>query len=154
MLGRSSALVLSCVTVLLASSLSPIAASATKPTAAEAMVHQINDVRRANGLRALRPSPRLSGSARHRARLMLARDVFAHFPSSTRSFSPVGEVIALRRGWRPGTAATLNDWLHSPGHRAVLLYPSVRYIGASEARGRFNGHLTTTWVVRLGTPRG
>lgn len=147
MLRRLSAPVLLCAMFLLASFASPPPAGASPE---RAMVRQINAVRSAHGLRTLRLSGGLRASARHRSQLMLIRDVFAHFPSTTRSFSPIGEVIALKRGWRPGTAVTVRRWMRSPGHRAVLLFPSLRYVGPARARGRFQGRLATTWVVRFG----
>ena len=150
MLRRSTALALLCATFLLGSTASPSWARAT-PEAG--MVREINAVRTAHGLRTLRLSPSLRASARRRSHLMLVRDVFAHFPSSARSFSPIGEVIAIKRGWRPGAAVTVSRWMRSPPHRAVLLYPSLRYVGPGQARGRFQGRRATTWVVRVGGQR-
>jgi len=117
------------------------------------MSASINFVRASHGLRPLRFSRGLTSSARRRARKMVRRNVFGHFPSSARHFSPIGEVIGLRWGRRPGTGRILRQWMKSPGHRQVLLHPSMRYIGTGKVRGRMGRRMAVTWVVRVGGRR-
>ena len=117
------------------------------------MTAAINGIRASHGLRPLRVSPGLTGSANRRARMMVRRNVFGHFPSSARHFSPIGEVIGLRYGRRPGTGKILRQWMRSPGHRQVLLHRSMRYIGTAAKRGRMGRRMAVTWVVRVGGRR-
>ena len=113
----------------------------------------INYIRASHGLRPLRLSRGLTSSARRRARKMVRRNVFGHFPSSSRHFSPIGEVIGLRWGRRPGTGKVLRQWMRSPGHRSVLMHRSMRYIGIGKVRGRMGRRMAVTWVVRVGGRR-
>ena len=114
------------------------------------MTAAINGIRASHGLRPLRSSPGLRRSASRRARIMVRRNVFGHFPSNARHFTPIGEVIGLRYGRRPGTGTILRQWMRSPGHRYVLMHPSMRYIGAAAQRGRMGRRMAVTWVVRAG----
>jgi len=114
------------------------------------MTAAINNIRASHGLRPLRLSSGLTSSARRRARMMVRRDVFGHFPSSARHFTPIGEVIGLRWGGRPGTGTVLRQWMNSPGHRNVLIHRSMRYIGTGKVRGRLGRRMAVTWVVRVG----
>ena len=129
----------------------PAQSSAATPEAR--MTAAINGIRASHGLRPLRSSPGLTGSARRRARKMVRQNVFGHFPSSSRHFSPIGEVIGLRWGRRSGTGKILRQWMHSSGHRSVLLHRSMRYIGTGKARGRLGRRMAVTWVVRVGGRR-
>ena len=116
------------------------------------IVHRINLVRGWHGLGPLRVSRRLGRSARRRSRRMLRRGVFGHLPMRIRAsgFRLTGEVVALRRGWRSAPAETVWRWMRSPGHRAILLHPRLRYVGAGRARGRFRNHRSVIWVVGVG----
>ena len=129
----------------------PAQSAAATPEAR--MGFAINYVRATHGLRPLHLSGGLTSSSRRRARLMVRRNVFGHFPSSARHFSPIGEVIGLRWGRRAGTSKVLRQWLRSPGHRAVLMHRSMRYIGVAKARGRMGRRMAVTWVVRVGGRR-
>jgi uncharacterized protein YkwD len=129
----------------------PQSAAAASPEAR--MTAGINFIRASHGLRPLRYSPGLTSSANRRARKMVRRNVFGHFPSSARRFTPIGEVIGLRFGRRPGTGKILRQWMNSPGHRHVLMHPSMRYIGTAAVRGRMGRRMATTWVVRAGGRR-
>jgi uncharacterized protein YkwD len=61
-----------------------------------------------------------------------------------------GETLAWHAGWRPRVGFTFRQWMASPPHRAALLDPAFRYIGASKARGRFGSRAATAWVAHLG----
>ena len=118
---------------------------------APAMVKKINKVRAKHGLRALRHAPSLTRSAGAYARVMMSRDFFGHSSHirAPRRFRRLGEAIAYHRGRRPARRS-LRNWLRSPGHRALLLSPSFRYIGAGVSTGRFQGRRATIRVVHLG----
>ena len=116
------------------------------------MLAEIDDARRARGLPALRYSPLLAESASSYSRYMLARDYFGHLSSVRTSgkFTLKGEVLAWRSGSNPRVSPTLSSWLRSGSHRAVILHPKMRYVGAGMERGQFGGGLATVWTVHFG----
>jgi uncharacterized protein YkwD len=116
------------------------------------MLAGIDDIRRANGLPALRDSPLLSGSARSYSLFMLRRDYFGHLSSVRTSdrFSLKGEILAFHRGWRPRVEWTLRRWMQAPSHRTVILHPGMRFAGAGMARGRLGRRPATTWTIHFG----
>jgi uncharacterized protein YkwD len=116
------------------------------------MVAKVNQVRASHGLPPVRASRSLNRSSGRYARKLMARDVMQHarrIQASSR-FQRLGEVIGIHRGWRARRSRMLRGWLRSPGHRFVLLNPSLRYIGVGKARGRFGRRLATIWVVQMG----
>lgn len=116
------------------------------------MVDKINKVRRAHGIRGLRYSPSLSGSSSAFAHYLASTQRFAHGSRihASRRFSQLGEILALMRGWKVRRNPPLRYWLQSPGHRAVLLSPAFRYIGAARSRGTFGGTRSLVWTVQFG----
>ena len=118
----------------------------------KAMVRKINSFRAAHGLPKLRSSGVLARSAAFRSRLMIARDQFVHLGpgEASRRFRLLGEVLELHRGRRARVGPAVRSWANSAPHRALLLNPAMRYVGAGRATGRFNGGVKTIWVVRLG----
>lgn len=129
----------------------PAATDAASP-AQRAMVKQVNQVRAAHGLRALRPSARLHRSARRYARWMLRHDYFGHLRRIRASsrYALLGENLAWHSGRRPRVGRTIRAWLGSPGHRALLLHPRFRWLGAGPARGSMHGRRATVWVLHFG----
>lgn len=119
----------------------------------KSMVRKINRVRAKHGLRAVRHAPSLARSARSYASTMMARDFFGHSSHihAPSRFNRLGEAIAMRYGRRTLASRTLRNWLHSPGHRALILSPGFRYVGAGVKKGRFRGHSATIWVLHLGS---
>lgn len=118
-------------------------------------VDQINEVRRAHGMRTLRYSPTLSRSSSRYVRYLLRTGRFAHaarIRASSRFFE-LGEVLALTPSWRIDRSQTIIDWLASPSHRAVLLSRSFRYIGAARVQGYLAGGQAVLWAVQLGKVR-
>ena len=124
------------------------------PAAADApaMVKKINDVRANHGLRPLRHAPSLTRSASSYASVMMSRDFFGHSSHirAPRRFRRLGEAIAYRRGYRRSTSGTLRAWLQSPGHRALILSSTFRFVGAGLSMGSCRGRAATIWVVHLG----
>ena len=116
------------------------------------MVDKINAVRSAHGMRPLRYSRSLARSSSRFSRHLLRTGRFAHGRRIMASgrFSRLGEILALTRGWRIRRKPTLVRWLASPGHRAVLLSSSYRYVGAARARGRLEGGKAIVWTVQFG----
>jgi uncharacterized protein YkwD len=132
--------------------LTPATASADIPPASAAMIEKVNEMRRSSGLPTLRTSETLVSSATGYARYMLKHDYFGHLASLPvgGNFLLRGETLAWHTGWRPRVGFTFRQWMASPPHRAALLDPAFRYIGASKARGRFGSRAATAWVAHLG----
>jgi uncharacterized protein YkwD len=148
---QSLRVALTTVLVLLAGAMLVASAGATTP-AQRAMVDQVNAVRAAHGLNPFRADPLLHRTARRYARWMLRNDYFGHqerIRAGSR-FALVGENLAWHSGWRPRVAGTVRAWLGSPGHRALLLDPRFRWLGAGMARGTLSGTAGTTWVLHFG----
>jgi uncharacterized protein YkwD len=127
------------------------AAAASGEDPSERMIEAINEVRANHGLAALRAAPKLLSGASRQARAVIRSDSFNHGSSYRNAgFRTAGEAMAYNRGWSTRTAPTIRMWLRSPGHRALVLSSSFRYVGAGIARGRFGGAPTTIWVAQFG----
>ena len=133
-----------------------VAAPATaRPTASASqldMVASVNEIRSAHGLPRLRHAPVLERSARAYAGWMLRAQYFGHQAriQTSRAFSVVGENLAWHSGRQAFVRWTLQRWMRSPGHRAVILHRQFRWMGAGIRRGQFKGMAATMWVLHLG----
>jgi uncharacterized protein YkwD len=129
----------------------PVAADAASP-AQRAMAKKVNEVRAAHGLRALRPAPALDRSATNYAAWMLRHDYFGHQRRirASSAFGMLGENLAWHSGGRPRVGWTVRAWLGSPGHRALLLHPRFRWLGAGMAHGTMGSRRATAWVLHFG----
>jgi uncharacterized protein YkwD len=113
-----------------------------------------NSARARHGLPSLHRSRSLHHSATAFARHLMRSQRFAHdnrIHASSR-FRTLGENLAIRIGsrrWRP--RAVVGSWMHSPGHRALMMSRGFRYAGAGCARGRFGGHKAIICVLHLGS---
>jgi uncharacterized protein YkwD len=128
------------------------AASAPAKSAEVTMYDKINSIRKANGLRELRGSWSLVLSAKRYARSMMRADYFGHqarIPVAS-GWGAVGETLSWHRGWAAKPRQTVSRWMHSPGHRALLLSSRFRRIGMGKARGNYAGTRATMWVVHVG----
>jgi uncharacterized protein YkwD len=116
------------------------------------MVAAINQVRAQNGLSALSRSRSLMGSAGRYSRWLLANDTFRHLSSIQASghFAMLGEALEWHSGRRFDVRGTLNRWMGSPSHRAIVLSPVMRWQGAGVTRGRFGATRATMWVLHTG----
>ncbi len=115
------------------------------------MVEAFNDARAKRGLPPLREAPKLMRTARGYAGHLIRSDSFGHGSSYARAgFRQAGEILAMNRGWSRRTGPALRMWLHSPGHAALILSRSFRYVGVGPARGNFGGAPTTIWVAHFG----
>ena len=130
----------------------PTAPAQAKKSNSRALIAKINQVRAAHGLKQLRINKSLSRSSTRYSRRMMRSGFFGHQGriQASRRFRRLGEVLEWRRGHRAGVRATVRDWLNSPGHRAVILSPSFRYIGAGLTRGNFRGRRAGIWVAQVG----
>src|SRR5688572_28898634 len=138
----------------------PSVAVATVPPESAALIEKVNEVRRSGGLPTLNVSEELVGSSRSDARYMLKSDYFGHLASirAGGNFLRVGETLAWHSGWRKRVRSTVSRWMASPPHRAVLMSPTFRFIGAGRARGKMGSRRATAWVAQVGarpaTPLG
>jgi uncharacterized protein YkwD len=130
----------------------PSTAAAEVPPASIAMITKVNEMRHSSGLPTLQTSEALVGSARNYARYMLRNDYLGHLSSiqAGGNFLFLGETLAWHSGWRPRVGYTFSRWMNSPPHRAVLVNPTYRFIGAGKVRGRLGTRRETTWVAQLG----
>jgi uncharacterized protein YkwD len=141
------------------------AAAATTPRAA--LLMQINAVRGAYGLRAVRPAPLLHVAALRHSDDMILRDYFGHTSPSGWTLKDRlvhsgfvtgyawsgGETLAWGLGATAAPVITVKEWLASPEHRQILLSPAWKQVGISRACGHFLGHVgacvwTADWVER------
>ena len=130
------------------------AAPATAASPELVMFKKVNQIRRAHGLRRLRPSLSLFYSSRRYARRMMRSNYFGHLAriSLTRRFRMAGETLAWHSGWRLSPRRTVRQWMGSPSHRAVLLSSSFTRIGVGRARGNYGGRRVTMWVAHVARP--
>jgi uncharacterized protein YkwD len=139
--------------LVVAATLLPAATAAANPQ--QEAIGQLNEVRRANGLPALHGSAALDRSSTRYARHMVDMHRFGHASriAVASQFARAGETLALHPGWTPLPDQTLDEWMSSPTHRAVLLSRSYRWIGIGIARGRIGSRLVTVWVAHVGATR-
>jgi uncharacterized protein YkwD len=129
---------------------SPVAAPSA-PTKVErrvaleaAVVREMNRVRAARGLTALRAAPSLRSAARGHSQAMLAFDFFGHDSADGTAFSErirrhysnagfarwsVGEALMATHSRSVDAEAIVAAWLESPPHRAVVLSTTWRDAG-------------------------
>ena len=137
---------------LVAACSSMLVASAQARPAGPAMIAEFNELRTAHGLRALRYSRSLARTSFRYSRLQLRRDRFGHssrIMASSR-FARLGEILALVPGRRVQARRTLQAWLDSPSHRAVVLNRAYRYAGSGWSRGRMGARRAVVWTAQFG----
>ena len=137
--------------VLIVSLLVPAAPAAAESPVGK-MIRKANTYRAHRGLPPLRVSRSLNHSSHRYASSMMRSGYFGHSRriQASRRFRRLGEIIAMSRGRRARVNAAFNAWRHSPGHNAILLDGSFRWVGAGYTKGRFRGRSTTMWVMHFG----
>ncbi|GAC1321968.1 MAG: hypothetical protein NVSMB25_16430 [Thermoleophilaceae bacterium] len=125
------------------------AARAAQPI--DELVQKVNQFRVANGLKPVRLVPNLARSATRYSRWMMTTGYFGHLPRirASHHYRTLGEVIELHRGRRPRMSMAFADWVASPPHRAVLLYPTFRFVGGGFTSGNFHGRGATIWCMHF-----
>ena len=137
-----------------------------------ALLASVNQVRRAHGLRALRPSARLTAAAAQHSREMAARGYFQHASFDGTAFWQRIQRFYGRGGYRTWSvgenllwsspdvdaARAVQMWMNSPEHRANLLSRSWRDIGLSAvhvapAPGVYHGDPVTVVTADFGVRR-
>jgi uncharacterized protein YkwD len=111
-----------------------------------ALLEEVNSVRAAHGLGALRIDGRLIRAARSHTQTMLRQRTFAHGNTVARlrrfgvRSGRVGENLAWGTGTLASAEAIVGMWLKSPAHRANLLHRGFRKIGLGTGFGSFAGY--------------
>lgn len=107
------------------------------------LLQTMNGVRTSRGLAPLRVDIRLVRAARGHTADMIRRQYFAHGSVAGRALAAGarGPVFGEDLAWGVGVTAqwVVNQWLASPGHRAVLLRPGFRRVGIGISFGTFAG---------------
>jgi uncharacterized protein YkwD len=132
----------------------PAGAGAVGSELPQRMVAAVNEVRAQHGLPALSAAASLHRSAQRYARWMLRNDYFGHMGQIRASsrYSMLGENLSWHSGGRPRVDRTVRSWMDSPPHRALILHPGFRWLGAGPARGTLGGRRVTAWVLHFGGP--
>jgi uncharacterized protein YkwD len=169
--GRSSRLALILVGGLLAAVLAvpSTAAAATGMTisqAEQAMVDALNADRTSRGLVPVRVDPRLMSVARARSVDMVTKNYFSHTQPDGRTVFSIlsaqkitwygaGEIIAWNNypTLETSVAAGNQQWLNSPGHKAIVVSTSYNYVGVGLAVDSATGKKMWTAVYMKGPDR-
>jgi len=159
--ARSVLIGLACALLALlpAAATPPPAAGAAEGPFARAMLRELNRMRAANHLPALREDGRMDRGAAGHSRDMARRRYFAHgaWPGRVMAAAggarSIGEVIGWRVQSDPGgeAHALVSEWLGSPPHRRVLLDGNFRRVGIGRATAARAGHVTALYTVDWAT---
>ncbi|MGE5690757.1 MAG: CAP domain-containing protein [Pseudomonadota bacterium] len=123
----------------------PAGTATTISSGERSVLSEMNRVRAAHGLPALRLDPTLVRAARAHTRYMVAKNVFTHgdFGTRMRRFGARGPHLGENLAWGSGSnaraAALVQMWLNSPPHRANLLRRGFRRVGVGALVGTFAG---------------
>jgi uncharacterized protein YkwD len=100
---------------------------------------QTNAARTKAGVRKLTLDPQLSKAARMHTREMIKRDLLYHTPSDKLTHRVTNWMVLGENVGVGGTVESLQDaFLHSPEHKANIIFPQFKYmgIGSIERDGR------------------
>jgi uncharacterized protein YkwD len=126
---------------------------------------EINAIRAANGLQAMRTTNALRVAAQRHSKDMVRHHYFAHVSPSGQTVTDrvkrAGYLDGARRpqlgeniGWGSGSMATpaaiVQAWMNSPPHRAIILAPSFRDAGVGIASGAPQGGDGATYTLDVG----
>lgn len=145
-----------------------------RPALEAAVIHELNEVRAAQGLEPLRSSPSLRSAARGHSRSMLDDGFFSHDSADGTAFSErirrfytdrgwrtwsVGEALLASQGIEIDAAGIVKAWLQSPSHREIILSPAFRDAGigalyAPTAPKAFSGAETVVVTADFGLREG
>ena len=116
------------------------------------IVHEINGVRTTHGLRPVHVAGNLSRSSVRFAHRLMHIGYFGHASriQASSAYHYKGEILEIHGGQDPRVISSVQAWLHSPAHRAVILDPGFTWVGRGRAVGRFQGHRRTIWVMQFG----
>ena len=126
-----------------------------------AMVDALNVDRTTRGLVPVRVDSRLMAIARARSADMATKDYFSHTQPDGRNVFDIisakkitwygaGEIIAWNNypTLETSVAAANNQWLNSPGHKAIVVSTTYNYVGVGLALGTNGKKLWTAVYMR------
>jgi uncharacterized protein YkwD len=126
-----------------------------------AMVNALNVDRTTRGLVPVRIDSRLMAIARGRSADMVAKNYFSHTQPDGRNVFDIltakkinwygaGEIIAWNNypTLETSVGAANNQWLNSPGHKAIVVSTSYNYVGVGLALGTNGKKLWTAVYMR------
>jgi uncharacterized protein YkwD len=122
-----------------------LTSASTAGTSEALLLDEINRVRTARGLPAMRGDRRLALAARWHSAYMLRTNTFSHHAFTwrikrARARGPVfSENIGMASGNTTDARLVVEMWMASPPHRANLLRRGFRRIGLAAAVGPFQG---------------
>ncbi len=131
---------------------------------AQGVVQRTNLQRQQNGdLPALKESAVLNRVALRKVTDMFQQHYFSHYnpqnigpgklaTTSGYEFIYIGENLALLYG-QQGYPDLFAAWMKSPGHRANILNPNYKEMGAAAMQGFYQGHKTWFIVQEFGCPK-
>jgi uncharacterized protein YkwD len=131
----------------------PAAPAGASASAETQMVRKINAYRAKHGLRQVRVSKSLTGSAERYSWRQIRNGYFGHSSriQASGKYRRLGEILAYSSGTSARVRSTFRMWLNSGGHRAVIMDRGFRYVGAGRASGRYRGGKATIWTVQFGS---
>jgi uncharacterized protein YkwD len=131
------------------------AGAAANNRAEAQMTAAINQVRAQHGLGSLNRSSSLMGSAGRYSHRLMASNTFGHAAriQASGEFAMLGEALERHSGRRFNVRRTINTWMASPSHRAILLSSVMQWQGVGVTRGRFGSRPSTIWVLQVGRLR-
>lgn len=150
---------LGCALLALLPATPPAQAGAAAGPFARAMLRELNRMRAAHHLPALREDRSMDRGAAGHSRDMARHGYFAHgaWPgrvmAAAGSARSIGEVIGCRVTSDPGSEARamVREWLGSPPHRRVLLDGAFRRVGVGRATATHAGHATALYTIDWAT---
>jgi uncharacterized protein YkwD len=130
----------------------PTASSEAGPQ--QTVMSKVNNWRSNHGLRSVRSSSALAGSARRYAAKMMRNGYFGHSSriQASGSWRRLGEVLYLRYGTGAHPGDAFRAWLRSGSHRSIIAHRGFSHAGAGYVTGRFRGRKATIWVMQFGHP--
>ena len=131
------------------------AAPAAASSAEAHMLARVNKYRARHGLRKVRFSGSLRGSAEKYAHYMMRNGYFGHrsrIQANGSRYHRLGEILELQRGMKARVNNAFKVWMGSSSHRAIIVDRNFTYAGAGRVSGRFRGHKSTIWVMHFGRP--
>jgi len=142
-----------------AAAASPSPAGAAEGPFARAMLCELNRMRAAHSLPALREDARMDHGAAGHSQDMARHGYFAHgawvgrVAAAAGRARSIGEVIGWRVASDPDSEARtmVRQWLGSPPHRRVLLDGDFRRIGIGRATSRNANQSTALYTVDWAT---
>ena len=139
--------------------------AATLAATEAAMVAALNQDRTERGLVPVRIDTRLMAIARARSNDMVAKSYFSHTQPDGRNVFDIltaqritwynaGEIIAWNNYSLDTTVATAdNQWMNSPGHKAIVISTDYNYVGVGLAIAPDTGKKVWTAVYLKGPDR-